>query len=55
MGFEAGHLLNWIICILWIKNKLIAYTQTKLGKYNIHTVVAGTIQLIKLNLSLCLH
>ena len=49
--------MTWIecICIQWIENRLIPWIQNKEGKYYIHKVVAGTIQLVKLSLSFSIH
>jgi hypothetical protein len=43
---------NWteLIHVLWIQNRLIPWIWNKSGKYYIPTLVAGTIQLIKLSL-----
>ena len=43
------------IYIVWIQNRLIFWTQKKSGKYYIYRVVAGTVKMIKLSLSVSIY
>jgi hypothetical protein len=44
-----------ITCILWIQKRLLPWIKKKPGKYNMHTVKAGTMQLIYISLSFSIY